>query len=218
MHLVFSSDTRMLDGIEAGDVDEYRLAGLLGMTVTEGPLLPGPILKGHWRGFTVEITVAPKVKEEHVGTAPLFVQPAEFRITFHLEKTSEVEIGIRHRAIEVTGLRRPPLPGARKCMLPPDFGREYMVRGPSTHAVKVILDKEMQELVRRLEKFGPPELHIEYSLLRYRGVGDFVERYRDLPGLLGAMVEIGRHIDGKFTIGLSKKGRRPSVGTDEGVV
>jgi hypothetical protein len=119
-------------------------------------------------------------------------------------------MGNRHRVIEATGLRRPDLPGARKVILPPDFGREYMVRGPSPHAVKVILDKDMQELVRRLEKFGPPELTIEYSLLRYRGVGDFVDRYRDLPGLLGAMVEIGRHIDGKLTIGLGREMRRRS--------
>lgn len=217
MHVVFSSDARLLDGIEAADVDEYRLAGLLGMTVTEGPLLPGPILKGHWRGFTVEITVAPKISEETVDTVALFPQPTEFQVTFHLEKSSDVEMGIRHRSIDATGIRRPALVGARKCMLAPEFGREYAVRGPSTRAVKVILDPEMRELIRRLEKFGPPEIAIEYSLLRYRGPGDFVERYRDLPGILGALVEIGRHIDSKLTIGLGKNPGVFSPGKEEGM-
>jgi hypothetical protein len=216
MHVVFSRDDRWLDGIEAVDVDEYKLAGLLGMTVTEGPLLPGPMLKGHWRGFTVEITVAPRVVEEWVETVALFPQPPEFIITFHLGKSSDVEIGIRHRALEATGVRRPPLLGARKCPLPPEFGREYVVRGPSAYAVKEIVDDEMQELIRRLENFGPPELTIQYSLLRYKGIGDFVERYRDLPGILGAMVEIGRHIDGKLTIGLGDNHRRRKMGTEEG--
>ena len=216
MHVVFSSDARLLDGIEAADVDEYKLAGLLGMTVTEGPLLPGPILKGHWRGFTVEITVAPKIRDEDTETVALFPQTTEFQITFHLEKSSDVEMGIRHRSIEVTGPPRPALPGARKCMIEPEFGREYTVRGPNTRAVKVILDPEMQELIRRLEKFGPPEISIEYSLLRYRGVGDFLERYRDLPGILGALVEIGRHIDGKLTIGLRKNPGIFSLGKGEG--
>jgi len=205
MHLVFSRETPWLDGIEAGDVDEYKLAGLLGMTVTEGPLLPGPILKGHWRGFTVEITVAPKVTQEPQQTVAMFPQPPEFIITFHLEKTSDVELGIRHRALEATGVQRPRLVGERKIMLPPEFGREYRVRGPGATAVKYILDEEMQKLIRRLAKFGPPELSIEYSLMRYRGVGEFIERYRDIPGLLGALVEIGRHIDGKLTIGLRSK-------------
>jgi hypothetical protein len=207
MHLVFSRETPWLDGIEAGDVDEYKLAGLLGMTVTEGPLLPGPILRGHWRGFTVEITVAPRNLDEPRETVVMFPQPPEFIITFHLEKTSDVEIGIRHRALEATGVRRPKLTGEKKVMLPPEFGREYTVRGPSASAVKYILDDEMQELIRRLAKYGPPELTIEYSLMRYRGIGEFVERYRELPGLLGALVEIGRHIDGKLTIGLRSKYR-----------
>ncbi len=205
MHLVFSREEPWLDGIEAGDVDEYKLAGLLGMTVTEGPLLPGPILKGHWRGFTVEITVAPKVREEPSDTITLFPQTPEFFITFHLEKTSDVEIGIRHRALEAMGVRRPPLIGERRIMVPPEFGREYTVMGPSPRAVKTVLDEELQSLIRRLEKWGPPEIHIEYSLLRYRGAGEFIERYRDIPGLLGGMVEIGRHIDGKFTIGLGSQ-------------
>jgi len=216
MHLVFSRDTGWLDGIETGDVDEYKLAGLLGMTVTEGPSLPGPLLKGHWRGFTVEIAVAPKVREEYEDAVPLFPQPDEFTITFHLEKTSDVEIGVRHRSIEVMGLARPPLPGARKCMLPPEIGREYIVKGPSARAVKFILDSEMWELIERLAKFGPPELTIEYSLLRYRGVGDFVERYREIPGLLGAMVEIGRHIDGKLTIGLRARSAGFGPGPEKG--
>jgi hypothetical protein len=202
MHVVFSHDERWLDGIEGRDVDEYRLAGLLGMTVIEGPRLPAPILKGHWRGFTVEITTAPKFHEVHDGSRPLFPQPPEFLITFHLGKSSDVEIGIRHRALEATGVRRAPLVGARKCPLPPEFGREHIVRGPNAHAVKEIVDEEMQNLVRRLGNYGPPELRIEYSILRYIGIGDFVERYRDLPGILGCLVEISRHIDGKLTIGL----------------
>ncbi len=216
MHLVFSRNTPWLDGIEAGDVDEYKLAGLLGMTVTEGPMLPGPILKGHWRGFTVEISVAPKIREEYREGFPLFPQPPEFLIVFHLEKTSDVEIGIRHRAIEATGLKRPQLSGARKCMLQPEIAREYQVRGPSARAVKFILDDEMWELIKRLNKFGPPELSIEYSIMRYRGIGDYVERYREIPGLLGALVEIGRHIDSKLTIGLGKTTGTETVGTEEG--
>jgi hypothetical protein len=218
MHVVFSRDDRWLDGIEASDVDEYRLAGLLGMTVTEGPLLPAPILKGHWRGFTVEITAAPMVREEYIETVTLFPQPPEFLITFHLGKSSDVEVGIRHRALEATGVRRPPLAGARKCPLPPEFGREYMVRGPNARAVKEIVDAEMQQLMRRLEHFGPPELTIEYSIMRYIGIGDFVERYRDMPGILGALVEIGRHIDGKFTIGLGNMPGRRKMGSQEGLI
>ena len=205
MHVVFSKDECCFDGIEAEELDEYKLAGLLGMTVTEGPLLPGPILKGHWRGFTVEITVAPK-PVEYRETVHMFPQPPEFQIIFHLEKNSDVEIGIRHRAIDVTGLVRPPLIGKKKCMMPPEFGRDYVVRGPSTHAAKVILDEDMQELIRRLEKFGPPELRIEYSLLKYRGIGNFVERYREIPALLGNMVEIGRLLDGKLTVMLRDSG------------
>ena len=198
MHVVFSKDECCLDGIGAEVLDEYKLAGLLGMTVTEGPLLPGPILKGHWRGFTVEITVAPK-PVEYEQTVHMFPQPPEFQITFHLEKNSDLEIGIRHRAIDVTGLVRPELLGKKKIMMPPEFGRDYLVCGPGSQAVKVVLDEGMQELIRRLEKFGPPELRIEYSLLKYRGIGDFVERYRELPGLLGNLVEIGRMLDGKLT-------------------
>jgi len=217
MHVVFSRDTRWLDGIEAADVDEYKLAGLLGMTVTEGPLLPGPILRGHWRGFTVEITVVPKRREEYIETRCLFPSPPEFQITFHLEKSSDVEIGIRHRALEATGVRRPPLTGARKCPLPPEFGREYQVRGPNAHAVKEIIDTEMQELIRRLEHFGPPELSIEYSLLKYTGIGEYVERYRDLPGILGCLVEIGRRIDGKYTIGLGDISKHRNMDSEEGV-
>lgn len=209
MHVVFSPNERWLEGIEGGTVDEYKLAGLLGMTVTEGPLLPGPILKGHWRGFTVEITVAPKAMASEVETELLFPQPPQFLIVFHLGKSSNVEIGIRHRALEVTGVRRPPLTGARKCPLPPDFGREYVVRGPNARAVKEIVDSETQELLRRLENFGPPELSLEYSLLRYIGIGDFVERYRDLPGILGCLVEIARHIDSKYTVGLADSGKYP---------
>ncbi len=205
MHLVFNREPRCLEGLEAEEVDEYRLAGLLGMTVTDGPRLLGPILKGHWRGFTVEITVAPKVREEPSETFPLFPHPSEFQITFHLVKSSGVEIGVRHRAIEAMGVRRPELTGERKCPLPPEFGREYMVRGPNARAVKEILDAEVQELIRRLAQFGPPEITIEYSILRYRGIGDFVERSRDLPGILGALVEMSRHIDGKFTVGLGDR-------------
>jgi hypothetical protein len=205
MHVVFSKDECCLDGIEAEELDEYKLAGLLGMTVTEGPLLPGPILKGHWRGFTVEITVAPK-PVEYQETVHMFPQPPEFQITFHLEKNSDVEIGIRHRAIDVTGLVRPPLTGKRKIMMPPEFGRDYLVQGPGTTAAKVILDEGMQELIKRLEKFGPPELSIEYSLLKYRGIGNFVERYREIPALLGNMVEIGRMLDSKLTIMLRDLG------------
>jgi hypothetical protein len=215
MHVVFDRDTRWLDGIEAADVDRYKLAGLLGMTVTEGPLLPGPILKGHWRGFTVEITVVPKNRDEIIETISLFPSPPEFLITFHLVKSSDVAIGIRHRALEATGVQRPPLTGDRKCPLPPEFGREYQVRGPNAIAVKEIVDTEMQELINRLEHFGPPEVSIEYSLLRYIGIGDFVERYRDLPGLLGCLVEIGRHIDGKYTVGLGDSGRRRGMDSDE---
>ncbi|MCK4720381.1 hypothetical protein KAU08_06970 [bacterium] len=199
MHVVFSKDERCLDGIEAEELDEYKLAGLLGMTVTEGPLLPGPILKGHWRGFTVEITVAPRVLE-YEETVHMFPQPPEFQITFHLTKTSDIELGIRHRAIEATGLVRPLLRGKKRCMLPPDFGRDFIVRGPSTKAAKMILDEGMQELIRRLEKFGPPELAIDYSLLVYRGIGNFIERYREIPTLLGNLVEIGRLLDSKLTI------------------
>jgi len=208
MHVVFSGDTRCFDEIEAEVVDEYKLAGLLGMVVTEGPLLPGPILKGHWRGFTVEITVAPKIAEEFNGTGTLFPQPPEFQVTFHLEKSCDIVMGVRHRAIDVTGLKRPPLQGDRKVMIPPEFGRDYLVRGPNLNSVKVILDDEMQDLVRRLEKFGPPELAFDYSIMRYRGVGEFVDRYRDLPGILGALVEIARYVDGKLTVGL---GNRPIV-------
>ncbi len=218
MHAVFSHDRRWLEGLEAGDVDEYKLAGLLGMTVTEGPLLPGPILKGHWRGFTVEITVAPKPEQEFVEPIPLFPQPPEFHITFHLEKSSDVEIGIRHRSIEVTGLRRPDLVGDRKCMMPPGISREYQVRGPSVRAVKCILDDEMWELMGRLNKFGPPELTLEYSLMKYRGIGEFVDRYRELPGLLGALVEIGRHVDSKLTIGLGNQSGETADGLIEKVL
>ena len=217
MHVVFNRDTvERLEQIEAGDVDEYKLAGLLGMTVTEGPLLPGPILKGHWRGFTVVIAVAAKYKSEFVEPIPLFPQPEEFTITFHLEKTSDVEIGIRHRAIEVTGIRRAPLGGKRKIMMPPEIARDYQVRGPNVKAVKHVLDDEMWELIDRLYKFGPPELVFEYSLMKYRGIGDFVDRYREIPALLGAMVEIGRCVDSKLTIGLGKSDGPGSTGTDEG--
>ncbi|MCX6645357.1 MAG: hypothetical protein NTY09_03215 [bacterium] len=205
MHVVFSKDECCFDGIEAEELDEYKLAGLLGMTVTEGPLLPGPILKGHWRGFTVEITVAPK-PVEYQETVHMFPQPPEFQITFHLEKNSDVEIGIRHRSIEVTGLVRPPLIGKKKIMMPPEFGRDYLVLGPSNIAAKIVLDKGMQELIKRLEKFGPPELRIEYSLLKYQGIGNFVERYREIPTLLGNLVEIGRMLDGKLTIMLRDLG------------
>jgi hypothetical protein len=205
MHVVFSKNECCFDGIEAEELDEYKLAGLLGMTVTEGPLLPGPILKGHWRGFTVEITVAPK-PVEYQETVHMFPQPPEFQITFHLEKNSDVEIGIRHRAIDITGLVRSPLIGKRKIMMPPEFGRDYLVLGPSTIAAKIVLDESMQELIKRLEKFGPPELRIEYSLLKYRGIGNFVERYREIPALLGNLVEIGRMLDGKLTIMLRNIG------------
>lgn len=207
MHSVFSRESLNLDGIESTEVDEYKLAGLLGMTVTEGPRLPGPILKGHWRGFTVEITVAPKVRQQMSETGYLFPQTEEFQITFHLTKSSDVEIGVRHRAIEAMGAQRPVLIGAKKIHLPPDFGREYVVRGPNPKAVKEILDTEMRELIKRMAKFGPPELSFEYSLMRYRGVGDFVDRYRDIPGLLGSLVEIGRYIDSKFTVGLGESKR-----------
>ena len=91
-----------------------------------------------------------------------------------------------------------------------------MVRGPSMHTVeKVIIDDEMLELIKRLEKFGPPEITVEYSILRYRGIGDFVERYREIPGILGALVEIGRHIDSKLTIGLSGENRKRLPGTGD---
>jgi len=203
MHVVFTRDTlERLERIEAADVDEYRLAGLLGMTVTEGPLLPGPILKGHWRGFTVEIAVAAKFQSEFVEPIPLFPQPDEFTVTFHLEKTTDVEIGVRHRSIEVTGIRRKPLVGERKIMMPPEIARDFQVRGPNVKAVRHILDDDMWELIDRLHKFGPPELTFEYSLMKYRGIGDFVERYREIPGLLGALVELGRRVDSKLTIGL----------------
>jgi len=217
MHVVFSRDTlERLEKIEAGDVDEYRLAGLLGMTVTEGPLLPGPILRGHWRGFTVEIAVAAKYESEHVEPIPLFPQPPEFTITFHLGKTSDVEIGLRHRAIEATGIRRGRLAGDRKIMMPPNIARDYLVCGPNMRAVKYILDDEMWDLIDRLEKFGPPELTFEYSLMRYRGIGHFVERYREIPGLLGALVEIGRRVDSKLTIGLGKIAGPGFMGSDGG--
>jgi hypothetical protein len=199
MHVVFSEEQCCFDGIEAEELDEYKLAGLLGMTVTEGPLLPGPILKGHWRGFTVEITVAPK-PVEYTETVQMFPQPPEFQVTFHLEKNSDVMIGIRHRSIEATGLVRPPLIGKRKCHMPPEFGRDYVVCGPGMKAAHIVLDEAMQELIRRLEKFGPPELAIDYSLLKYRGIGNFVDRYREIPVLLGNLVEIGRMLDGKLTI------------------
>ncbi|HDS30781.1 MAG TPA: hypothetical protein ENN67_07030 [Firmicutes bacterium] len=197
-------------------MDEYKLAGLLGMTVTDGAHLHGPMLRGHWRGFTVEITVAPPIKEERSEFVPLFPQPPEFLITFHLGKSSDVEIGIRHRALEATGVKRPPMIGKKKCHLPPEFAREYIVRGPSAKAVKEIVDSEMLALITRLANFGPPDLAIEYSLMRYRGIGDYVERYRDLPGILGALVEIGRHIDSKFTIGLGDIARKRPMGTEEG--
>lgn len=202
MHVVFNRDVGWLDRIEAKGVDEYKLAGLLGMTVTEGPALPGPILRGHWRGFTVEIASVPKTGTLYFDSTTLFPPPPEFMITFHLGKSSDVEIGIRHRGLDVVRINRPPLTGARKCPLPPEFGREYLVKGPSGNAVKEIVDGEMQSLIRRLENFGFPEIIIEYSLLRYIGIGDFVERYRDLPGILGTLVEIARHIDSKLTIGL----------------
>jgi hypothetical protein len=216
MHLVFTRGSRCLEGVEAQEVDEYKLAGLLGMTVTDGAHLPGPMLKGHWRGFTVEIAVAPTIREVRSDSFPLFPQPPEFLITFHLGKSSDVEIGIRHRALEATGVQRPPLVGRKKCHLPPEFGREYMIRGPSAKAVKEIVDKEMQDLISRLANYGPPDLTIEYSLLRYRGIGDYVKRYRDLPGILGSLVEIGRHIDSKFTIGLGDTIKPRPMGSEEG--
>jgi len=185
-------------------VDEFKLAGLLGMTVTEGPHLPGPILKGHWRGFTVEITDAPRPLKLTHEPKPLFPTPKEFLITFHLQKSSDVEIGIRHRALDAVGAMRPDLIGKRKCPMPPEFGREYLIMGPGAKAVKEIIDEEMQELIRRLGQYGAPELTIQYSLLTYRGTGEFLKRYKELPGMLGCMVEIARHIDGKFTIGLGK--------------
>ncbi len=217
MHLVFTRGSRCFEGVEADEVDEYKLAGLLGMTVTDGAHLAGPMLKGHWRGFTVEITVAPTVREEAVTTFPLFPQPPEFLITFHLGKSSDVEIGIRHRAIEAAGVKRPLLVGKRKCHLQPEFGREYVVKGPSANAVKQIVDGEMQELVRRIANFGPPDIVIMYSLLRYRGIGEYIKRYHDLPGILGNLVEIARHIDSKFTIGLGDtNNKRRTLESDEG--
>ena len=92
------------------------------------------------------------------------------------------------------------------------------MRGPNANAVKHIVDEKMQELIERLARYGPPELAIEYSILRYRGIGDFVERYRDLPGLLGAMVEIARHIDSKLTVGLGGGQGPRSVRSEEGAV
>jgi len=206
MHVVFNWDTGWMDKIEATELDEYKLAGLLGMVVTEGPLLPAPILKGHWRGFTVEITHVVR-SQEFIEDEPLFPQPPEFLITFHLGKSSDVEIGIRHRGLEATGVRRPPLIGARQCHPPVQFARNYVVRGPNARAVKEIVDDKMQALVERLASFGPPELSIEYSLLKYIGIGDFIQRYRDLPGILGLLVEIARHIDSKFTVGLGDVSR-----------
>lgn len=203
MHLVFSRTSSCLEGIEAGAVDEYKLAGLLGMTVTEGPMLPGPVLKGHWRGFTVEISDARRVMQEPEELIALFPQPKEFTITFHLLKSSDVEIGIRHRALEAVGALRPQLPGNRKVHMPPEFGRDYQVMGPSARVVKYIIDPDLQNLIYRLGQHGAPEITIEYSILTYRGAGNYLDRYRDLPLILGCLVEIARQLDGKLTVGLS---------------
>ncbi|MFH1677069.1 MAG: hypothetical protein ABIC40_08585, partial [bacterium] len=75
---------------------------------------------------------------------------------------------------------------------------------------------DMRKLIERLAQYGPPELAIEYSIMRYRGIGDFVERYRDLPQILGALVEIGRLIDSKFTVGLGKINRQRACDFEEG--